>query len=122
NYQYATHQYDSSGAGASTGTVSNDDGYASYGAYGDSGQYENKWIDRSVPTEEVSEISESVLKFTGKRGRKDVPVEVIEVKQDELMKNRPTEDKAKLTGLAFGPSYQLYRNSIEEVDQMDMIV
>ncbi|GAU37998.1 hypothetical protein TSUD_205380 [Trifolium subterraneum] len=115
DYQYATNQYDSSGAGASTatGTASNGDGYAGYGAYGDYGQYENKWIDRSVPTEvpqvpaeEASEISESVLKFTGKRGRKDVPVEVIEVKQDELMKNRPREDKAKLTGLAFGPSYQ----------------
>ncbi|CAJ2649825.1 proline-rich protein PRCC [Trifolium pratense] len=108
NYQYATHQYDSSGAGAgaSTGTASNGDGYASYGAYEDYGQYENKWIDRSVPAEEVPEISESVLKFTGKRGRKDVPVEVIEVKQDELMKDRPREDKAKLTGLAFGPSYQ----------------
>ncbi|WJX91046.1 hypothetical protein P8452_72877 [Trifolium repens] len=106
NYQYATHQYDSSGAGASTGTALNGDGYASYGAYEDYGQYENKWIDRSVPTEEASEISESVLKFTGKRGRKDVPVEVIEVKQDELMKNRPREDKAKLTGIAFGPSYQ----------------
>jgi proline-rich protein PRCC len=104
NYQYATHQYDSAGAG----TASNGDGYASYGAYEDYGQYENKWIDRSVPTEEASEISESVLKFTGKRGRKDVPVEVIEVKQDELMKNRPREDKAKLTGIAFGPSYQVF--------------
>ncbi|CAI8611097.1 unnamed protein product [Vicia faba] len=119
NYQYATDQYDSYGnyqyatdhhydnSGASTGTASNGDGYANYGAYEGYGQYENKWVDRSDPSApEDSGISESVLKFTGKRGRKEVPVEVIEVKQDELMKNRPREDKAKLTGLAFGPSYQ----------------
>lgn len=106
NYQYATDQNDSSGA--STGAASNGDGYANYSAYEDYGQYENKWVDRSVPmAPEDSAISESVLKFTGKRGRKEVPVEVIEVKQDELMKNRPREDKAKLTGLAFGPSYQV---------------
>lgn len=122
NYQYATDQYDSygnyqysadqyDGSGASTGTASNSDGYASYGgAYEDYGQYGNNWVDRSgaatVVQPEPSGISESMLKFTGKRGRKDVPVEVIEVKQDELIKNRPREDQSKLTGLAFGPSYQ----------------
>lgn len=123
NYQYATDQYDSygnyqysvdqyDGSGASTGTASNSDGYASYGgAYEDYGQYGNNWVDRSGAATEVqpepSGISESMLKFTGKRGRKDVPVEVIEVKQDELIKNRPREDQSKLTGLAFGPSYQV---------------
>lgn len=123
NYQYATDQYDSygnyqysadqyDGSGASTGTASNSDGYASYGgAYEDYGQYGNNWVDRSgaatVVQPEPSGISESMLKFTGKRGRKDVPVEVIEVKQDELIKNRPREDQSKLTGLAFGPSYQV---------------
>lgn len=122
NYQYATDQYDSygnyqysadqyDGSGASTGTAFNSDGYASYGgAYEDYGQYGNNWVDRSgaatVVQPEPSGISESMLKFTGKRGRKDVPVEVIEVKQDELIKNRPREDQSKLTGLAFGPSYQ----------------
>lgn len=122
NYQYATDQYDSygnyqysadqyDGSGAITGKASNSDGYASYGgAYEDYGQYGNNWIDRSgaatVVQPEPSGISESMLKFTGKRGRKDVPVEVIEVKQDELIKNRPREDQSKLTGLAFGPSYQ----------------
>lgn len=123
NYQYATDQYDSygnyqysadqyDGSGASTGTASNGDGYATYGgAYEDYGQYGNNWVDRSgaaatVVQPEPSGISESMLKFTGKRGRKDVPVEVIEVKQDELIKNRPREDQSKLTGLAFGPSYQ----------------
>lgn len=41
-----------------------------------------------------------------KRGRNQIPSNVIEVKQDELMSNRPREDQAKLTGIAFGPSYQ----------------
>lgn len=122
NYQYATDQYDTYGnyswgveaeaeaeAGAGSGTASNGDGYGSYGAYEDYGQYGNNWVDGSVATVpvEASGISESVLKFPGKRGRKEVPVEVIEVKQDELIKNRPREDQAKLTGLAFGPSYQV---------------
>ena len=34
-------------------------------------------------------------------------MEILEVNQAELMKNRPREDKSKLTGLAFGPSYQV---------------
>uniref|UniRef100_A0A0A8YGP1 Proline-rich protein PRCC n=1 Tax=Arundo donax TaxID=35708 RepID=A0A0A8YGP1_ARUDO len=42
----------------------------------------------------------------GKRGRNDMPTEIVEVNQAELMKNRPKQDKSKLTGLAFGPSYQ----------------
>ncbi|EMS47040.1 hypothetical protein TRIUR3_04148 [Triticum urartu] len=41
-----------------------------------------------------------------KRGRRDMPMEIIEVNQAELVKNRPREDKSKLTGMAFGPSYQ----------------
>jgi len=32
---------------------------------------------------------------------------ILEVDQVELMKNRPQQDKSKLTGLAFGPSYQV---------------
>ncbi|KAF6148092.1 hypothetical protein GIB67_024267, partial [Kingdonia uniflora] len=32
--------------------------------------------------------------------------DIVEVKQNELMKNRSKEDHAKLTGIAFGPSYQ----------------
>ncbi|KAL9242149.1 hypothetical protein vseg_016177 [Gypsophila vaccaria] len=50
---------------------------------------------------------ESFVGGGGGRRRKDrAPVEIVEVKQDELMKNRPTQDKSKLTGIAFGPSYQ----------------
>ncbi|KAK8916915.1 hypothetical protein KSP39_PZI022419 [Platanthera zijinensis] len=44
--------------------------------------------------------------IAGKRGRADIPTEIVEVKQDELMKNRPREDQVKLTGIAFGPAYQ----------------
>ncbi|PKI34413.1 proline-rich protein PRCC-like [Punica granatum] len=60
-------------------------GYASYGDYGNG----------SV---------ESEIKVTGKRGRNEIPAEIVEVKQDELIKNRPREDQMKLTGIAFGPS------------------
>ncbi|KAG8069954.1 hypothetical protein GUJ93_ZPchr0006g43388 [Zizania palustris] len=47
-----------------------------------------------------------VGRIGGKRGRNDKPAEILEVNQAELMKNRPKEDKSKLTGMAFGPSYQ----------------
>ncbi|CAL9223603.1 unnamed protein product [Arabidopsis halleri] len=41
----------------------------------------------------------------GRRGRNQMP-EIVEVKQDELMKNRPRVDQVKSTGIAFGPAYQ----------------
>ncbi|XP_010467875.1 PREDICTED: uncharacterized serine-rich protein C215.13-like [Camelina sativa] len=41
----------------------------------------------------------------GRRGRNQMP-EMVEVKQDELMKNRPRVDQVKSTGIAFGPAYQ----------------
>ncbi|KAJ1400636.1 Proline-rich protein PRCC [Sesbania bispinosa] len=122
NYQYGTDQYGSYGnyswgvgpeAGADAGTATygyenNDVGYASYGAYGDYGQYANNWVDGSAAATvpEASGISDSSVRIPGKRGRHEVPAEVIEVKQDELIKNRPREDQVKLTGIAFGPSYQ----------------
>ncbi|WOG86004.1 hypothetical protein DCAR_0105198 [Daucus carota subsp. sativus] len=70
-------------------------------------QYENKWIDKSNTTTETPAMPVEIMgRNSGKRGRNDFPSEMIEVKQDELMKNRPREDTAKLTGIAFGPSYQ----------------
>lgn len=72
-------------------------------------QYENKWIDKSNTTTTQTTTSmpiEIMGRSSGKRGRNDFPQEMIEVKQDELMKNRPREDQSKLTGIAFGPSYQ----------------
>lgn len=83
--------------------------YANYGAgYGDYGQYESNWIDGSGSTAvaEGSGLAESGLQVPGKRGRNDVPEQIVEVKQDELLKNRPREDQAKLTGIAFGPAYK----------------
>uniref|UniRef100_A0A1J3HDF6 Proline-rich protein PRCC n=1 Tax=Noccaea caerulescens TaxID=107243 RepID=A0A1J3HDF6_NOCCA len=41
-----------------------------------------------------------------RRGRNDFPSEIIEVKHDELMKDRPRVDQVKSTGIAFGPAYQ----------------
>lgn len=40
-----------------------------------------------------------------KRAKNEIPTEIVEVKQEELMKDRPREDQVKLTGKAFGPSY-----------------
>lgn len=84
-------------------------GYESYGGYGDSGQYGSNWDDRSVAA--VAETgsggaAESALRMMGKRRRNEIPTEIIEVKQDELIKNRPREDQVKSTGIAFGPAYQ----------------
>lgn len=88
--------------------------YGSYDVYGSNagysgyGQYGNDWVGGSetaalaIPGTDVSAI-----KVSKKRGRNEVPTEIVEVKQDELMKNRPREDQAKSTGIAFGPSYQV---------------
>eukprot|EP00257_Ricinus_communis_P027239 XP_025014653.1 uncharacterized protein LOC8279551 isoform X2 [Ricinus communis] len=87
--------------------------YGSYENYGDyyHGQYGNNLEDGSSAETAMPEItwpSEGAnLRVPGrKRGRNEIPTEIIEVKQDELTKNRPREDQVKLTGIAFGPSYQ----------------
>ncbi|XP_071722218.1 uncharacterized protein [Rutidosis leptorrhynchoides] len=53
-------------------------------------------------------VIDSAMRGNGKRGRNEIPdnVNIVEVRQDELMKNRPREDQSKTTGIAFGPSYQ----------------
>ncbi|XWS52287.1 hypothetical protein CRYUN_Cryun11dG0055200 [Craigia yunnanensis] len=80
--------------------------YESFGNY--PGQYENNWADGSAATTlpETAGMAEIGVKVKGKRGRNELPTEIVEVKQDELMKNRPREDQVKMTGIAFGPSYQ----------------
>ncbi|CAM8888789.1 unnamed protein product [Rhodiola kirilowii] len=80
-------------------------GYENYGGYG---QYESNWIDRSGSNsvQDAPVVPEAMARVIGKRGRNDIPTDIIEVKQDELMKNRPREDQVKTTGIAFGPSYQ----------------
>lgn len=81
-------RYDQSASG---GEDPNYGGYVGYGNYGNG-------------------LVDSEIKVTGKRGRSEIPAEIVEVKQDELMKNRPREDQMKLTGIAFGPSYQVNLN------------
>ncbi|XP_059660003.1 uncharacterized protein LOC132306580 isoform X2 [Cornus florida] len=87
----------------------NYDTYGGYGNSGNYGHYESNWVDGSATTaaSDVSGIPEYAMKVPGKRGRMEVPQEIVEVKQDELIKNRPREDQVKLTGIAFGPSYQI---------------
>ncbi|KAF5725944.1 putative C-terminal [Tripterygium wilfordii] len=104
SYVSSTDQYPGNGEASSHW------GYESYGSdgnYADSGQYEINWVDRSVSmVPEAAGVSEIKVAVPGKRRKNDVPTEIVEVKQDELMKNRPRADQAKLTGIAFGPSYQ----------------
>ncbi|WCJ42297.1 hypothetical protein M5689_023116 [Euphorbia peplus] len=78
-----------------------DSTYGSYESYSGNGSY---GLPAVVP--ESTGLLEIPFRRQGKRGRNEVPIEIIEVKQDELTKDRPREDQAKLTGIAFGPSYQ----------------
>ncbi|GAB2291426.1 hypothetical protein Dimus_025682 [Dionaea muscipula] len=92
-------------------------GFESYGSYEnyvghqkveDYGNYQGSW-DHGSSAGMISEpplTVESFIKVSGKRGRDQAPTEIVEVKQDELMKDRPREDQVKLTGIAFGPAYQ----------------
>ncbi|CAK9140784.1 unnamed protein product [Ilex paraguariensis] len=102
---------DSSNWGSGSENYANYDSYAGYvnhGEHGNYGHYEDSRVDGSAATvpPEMSVAAESGVRVPGKKGRNDVPQEIVEVRQDELMKNRPREDQAKLTGIAFGPSYQ----------------
>lgn len=107
----------SSNVGSASEDYANYDSYGSYGnngSYGNYGHYENNWVDGSsaVATEIPVAASESLTRIPGKRGRSDIPQKIIEVKQDELIKNRPREDQVKLTGIAFGPAYQVFIHSL----------
>lgn len=104
-YENYNSGFDQSGDGSSYG------GYESYGSYGEYGQhYGNNWDGGSAAAAaavpEVSGAVQSGFGGKGKRGRSEIPTEIVEVKQDELIKNRPREDQVKATGIAFGPSYQ----------------
>ncbi|PHU07475.1 hypothetical protein BC332_23964 [Capsicum chinense] len=84
--------------------------YADYGTYTGYEQYFHNWTDESSATaasaSEITDTAEVAFRVPGKRGRSDAPQNIVEVNQDELMKNRPREDQTRLTGIAFGPSYQ----------------
>lgn len=111
-YQYGIDQNADSGAhlqagisGSHASSYGNYNGYGGYSGY--AGNHGNEWVDGSA-TAVMGMPGETGIKVSGKRRRNDVPTEILEVKQDELIKNRPKEDQAKLTGIAFGPSYQVY--------------
>lgn len=70
------------------------------------GAYRHEVAEMAAPPMQEPVLPPEMGRIGGKRGRRDVPMEILEVNQAELMKNRPREDKSKLTGLAFGPSYQ----------------
>ncbi|KAE8677180.1 Detected protein of unknown function [Hibiscus syriacus] len=81
--------------------------YGSYENYGNyHAQYENDWADGSATTilPDSSGMAELGVKVKGSEG--GIYQQKLLVKQDELMKNRPREDQVKMTGIAFGPSYQ----------------
>uniref|UniRef100_A0A1D1ZKY1 Proline-rich protein PRCC n=1 Tax=Anthurium amnicola TaxID=1678845 RepID=A0A1D1ZKY1_9ARAE len=83
------------------------DAYGTYGSYENCGSYGGDW---DYGLSEAGTVSAAgvpeLARSAGKRGRDEIPSEILEVKQDELIKNRPREDQARLTGIAFGPSYQ----------------
>ncbi|XP_023002268.1 ubiquitin carboxyl-terminal hydrolase 36 [Cucurbita maxima] len=75
--------------------------YENYGNYADHIQYGSDPADQPAMMDAAN-----VVRIHEKRRRNEIPSEILEVKQDELMKNRPRQDQVKLTGIAFGPSYQ----------------
>lgn len=122
NWDYGSYAYNHDVA------IAGDQSYAGYGgysacgssgghdSYGNYAHYESGWYDASsgavapdgsgALAPATSGAVEGLVSVDGKRRKGQVPVEIVEVKQDELIKNRPREDQSKLTGIAFGPSYQ----------------
>ncbi|KAH7671690.1 Proline-rich protein PRCC protein [Dioscorea alata] len=94
---------------ASTWDPSYGGGGVEYGDYTENwndGNYAGNWYEGSETVAEPFPVIPEMEKIGGKRGRSEIPANIVEVKQDELMKNRPRQDQVKLTGIAFGPSYQ----------------
>ncbi|KAJ0254226.1 hypothetical protein HA466_0107620 [Hirschfeldia incana] len=102
-FGYGGYEQNSSGSGDVSGYV----GYDS-GGYGGG----NAWnVGGGGGFEGTTGVPEAFMAMDsgarrGRRGRNDFPTEIVEVKQDELMKNRPRVDQVKSTGIAFGPAYQ----------------
>uniref|UniRef100_A0A0D3F1F2 Proline-rich protein PRCC n=2 Tax=Oryza TaxID=4527 RepID=A0A0D3F1F2_9ORYZ len=108
--QYAAYGGEHGGVYGNTYGVEHGDGYGhsmemAYGG-GYAGGYEHNAAAATAPPIQQPILPPEVGRIGGKRGRSDMPAEILEVNQAELMKNRPREDKSKLTGMAFGPSYQ----------------
>ncbi|KAH9617898.1 hypothetical protein KSS87_012662 [Heliosperma pusillum] len=92
-------------------TYDPNNGYGNYEGYEQQQQqvqyYDTGNSSWSNNSDNVVSGIDSFIGMGGGRRRKDqLPPKIVEVKQDELMKNRPTEDKSKLTGMTYGPSYQ----------------
>ncbi|PIA43723.1 hypothetical protein AQUCO_01800048v1 [Aquilegia coerulea] len=109
--EFSTTVSDPSNLNPSTETYESSGYHEENGNYGD---YEINYANYDgvaaiAPTTlapDTSGFFGSVARMQGKRGRNEIPAEIVEVNQDELMKNRPREDQVKSTGIAFGPSYQ----------------
>lgn len=90
--------------------------YQSYPGYDNGYGAHSNWVGADVEqypnyasssyAQGLPESAESALRVTGKRRKNDAPPEIVEVNQDELIKDRPREDQSRLTGIAFGPSYK----------------
>lgn len=103
---YGSHRgsYDQNAGGIDASYYGAYENYSNHEQYGNYVNYTDYATVASAGA--VQEVADGAVRASGKRGRNEVPAEIVEVKQDELMKNRPREDQVKLTGIAFGPSYQ----------------
>lgn len=93
----------SGGYFAGVGGSENDESYYNNGR--ENWDYSN--CAAEVESETVAALPLDMSRVRGKRGRNIIPLDIVEVKQDELVKNRPRPDQVKATGIAFGPAYQV---------------
>ncbi|XP_068642354.1 uncharacterized serine-rich protein C215.13-like isoform X2 [Aristolochia californica] len=93
-------------ASHTTSWGSANDNYSSCENYG---YHQGFYGDGSMATTSVPSIQSvrPLMGNSGKRGKNEVPADIVEVKQEDLISNRPREDQVKLTGIAFGPAYQM---------------
>lgn len=89
----------------SVSSASNASDYGSYESYGNYGDYMQYGSEPAY--QPATADTEIAVKIPEKRRRNEIPSEIVEVNQDELIKNRPRQDQVKLTGIAFGPSHQV---------------
>ncbi|KAL0702862.1 hypothetical protein Bca4012_058984 [Brassica carinata] len=94
-FGYGGYEQNSSGSGDASG----------YSSYGGGNGWNGGGFEGTTGVPEAFIAMDSGAR-RGRRGRNDFPTEIVEVKMDELMKNRPRVDQVKSTGIAFGPAYQ----------------
>eukprot|EP01018_Ginkgo_biloba_P026434 Gb_32844 [translate_table: standard] len=114
--------YDCSGVYAtessSQGNLASDDAALSHGSYYNANhEYPQNWPAQEdthnwdngsaqMVQQHSMGAGSNLNKAERRRGRNEIPTNIVEVKQDQLISNRPREDQVKMTGIAFGPSYQ----------------